>query len=78
LQDAKATASDPAHISAKETPEASFLPSLFNEFLKTLYNIVPSSGGTHHQSLPLECMYTTPQISPETRLQIEEGFPQQL
>ena len=45
LQDAKAAVSDPEHVSAKDRPEATFLPSLFADFLQTLLSIVPSNGG---------------------------------
>ena len=45
LQDAKAAISDPNHVAAQDCPEATFLPSLFSEFLQTLLSIVPSNGG---------------------------------
>ena len=46
-QDAKASVADPAHVPTKDRPEATFLPGLIADFLRTLKDIVPAADGEH-------------------------------
>jgi len=50
-QDAKAMVADPAHVPTKDRPEATFLPGLIADFLKTLKDIVPPTDGEHRSTI---------------------------
>ena len=44
-QDAQAALDDPAHVPAKDRAEATFLPGLISDFLRTLKDIMPPADG---------------------------------